>query len=838
MSRRPKNAPAPSQDDTAEDLLGGAEGIDLLAGTPKKTPRARAGANMKVSNSRPTRADAGSVPVRHDDVGDDEMLRGMHDALVANLDAHWLEPVVLGDKNTGKRPVGLWKDRKVHTPADFERLATMYRARKKRGKVLGLGMRTGKVFVVEGDAPSDPAQRKVFEAELLRLLSTDGKTLPKPTVISGGGGPHWYFVAPDDVVEPVQSCVLWETGAEHEEIRVIGWSNEHGSNIALPPTLHWSGNKYRPGGGYVLAAPRALLDAIEAKKAARVATQDDGASLLPEEIDMDALPRELRERIESAAESANRSDGIYAAVCALRERGTYSQGQALWLITESGLPFCSKAEKQGDAWARGEVARVWSKKDAAKAASIESDFGPPQDDPPPIVQPEPDPEPEQEEDEELALFRLPRLPDRALYGPLRRIVDVATANSEATRPGVAASALVHFAARFGKALGTDIGDDRRTLPLFLLLVGPTARGRKGTSSAFAELLFADLDELLKGGWGEDLFGDGGEVPRLNIRHSVASGQGLIELVRDEGMRMVRDKEMPVPGVEDKRLLLELPEFGTVFAASAMESSTLTMVLRNAFDGKVLDNPTRTNPLRATDVHLCVFGHVTMEEFKRRTVDRKGSTDVSNGLLNRFAVLYSSREKIVPQPKPVPEDVRAEIAAILARNVHTLFATRADHRSKRQLVLHRTTEADALWHNQYSRITQLRYDSEIVRLMMARREPLTLTIAALLAAMNGESAIGVEALRAALAWGDYIATTNTKVFATFEEREKAVLLRDRIAKIRQKLAEHGGAMTLRDLQRKLGGKSLKPPELREAIKAMIDAAPPELRAEGSMLRLLG
>ena len=241
---------------------------------------------------------------------------------------------------------------------------------------------------------------------------------------------------------------------------------------------------------------------------------------------------------------------------------------------------------------------------------------------------------------------------------------------------------------------------------------------------------------------------------------------------------------------------------------------------------------------AKGAHISVHGHITMSEFRRRTVEGRGTTDTHNGMLNRFLVMYSMRERIVTRPMAVPHATRAELANMLATNVHGLFfglPQAVDHTGHRKIVLHLTEDALALWDAEYPRITAATYDSEYVSAMMARRELHTLVVAALLAALNGESAVGVEPLRAGLAWLAYVADTTTRVFATLEQRKKARLLRGWVAKLRAKLREKGD-MTLREIQQTFNKSAFKPHEQHEAIKAMVEASPPLIEVDGRTVRL--
>jgi hypothetical protein len=340
-----------------------------MAATKKSGRDSAPAANSSDPRSRPAANDSTGTadfrspePSAHDN--DEAMHAAVLHALALGLDVHWLWPVVLGDKGTGKAPVGAYAHRAVQI--DAKALWKTY----KPG--FGLGMRTGRnlVYSFDYDPPADPAERAKADALVLRLLSLDGTTLPAPTVRTGGGGMQWHIRVPEGT-PPLGGVVLFEGSGEHEEVRFIG----AGCNAVLPPTLHYKGTRYGWGGGGVLDATPALLAAVKERSTARV-TDADVAGLEPEELELADLSEPLRKQIEAAGEKEDRSKGIYAVVCALRESG-YSPAHALWLITDSGLPLCSKAAEQGPEWAAREVLRIWRKHADRQQAQAEADFASP-----------------------------------------------------------------------------------------------------------------------------------------------------------------------------------------------------------------------------------------------------------------------------------------------------------------------------------------------------------------------------------------------------------------------------------------------------------------------------
>jgi hypothetical protein len=443
---------------------------------------------------------------------------------------------------------------------------------------------------------------------------------------------------------------------------------------------------------------------------------------------------------------------------------------------------------------------------------------------------------EEAEDNEL-LQGLPTLPEAALYGILRPIVEAATRHTEATRVGVAVALLVEFAARYGGALRLRIGDEDRTVPLYALLVGPTAKGRKGTSAAFPVKLFEAVDRrLAPDPWDEEPHTLPGAPQRTT---GVSSGQGIIAFVRDAGERITPSGTVhDMPGAEDKRLLIDLSEFATVFVASANENNTLSPVLRDAFDAKRLQNPTVTNYLCATGAHVCVFGHITMHEFRKHTIDSKRNTDISNGLLNRFAIVYSARDKMVSMPDAVPWEVRNALAKALADNVREVFRGVGDvGPNDRRVVEYRMDRAaTALWKRNYEAVSGARYDSAVVDALLSRRELLVRTLAVLLAATNGERIVTAPALEAALAWSQYMVDSTTRVFARAGERRKANELRRDIAAITEwaRTSRRGEPFANRDFVMRFGRWDSK--RRNSVLRAMLETAPAQLVHDGKTYRL--
>ena len=105
---------------------------------------------------------------------------------------------------------------------------------------------------------------------------------------------------------------------------------------------------------------------------------------------------------------------------------------------------------------------------------------------------------------------------------------------------------------------------------------------------------------------------------------MSTGEGLIHAVRD-GV----EKEEPIKekgritgyqsvvvdeGVKDKRLLVMESELAKVLKVMERQGNSLSPVLRQAWDTGTLRVMTKTNPTVATDAHISLIGHITLEEY--------------------------------------------------------------------------------------------------------------------------------------------------------------------------------------------------------------------------------
>lgn len=213
----------------------------------------------------------------------------------------------------------------------------------------------------------------------------------------------------------------------------------------------------------------------------------------------------------------------------------------------------------------------------------------------------------------------PQLPAEAFHGLFGDIVAAFEPHTEADPAGILACLLTYFAAAVGSTPHFRLSSTTQNARINVVVAGDSARARKGTAESMARWVMRTADMAIT---------SERRVTGLN------SGEGLIEAVRDP--RWGKDKNghevLLDAGVDDKRLLLYEPEFaGRLLTAIKRSGSTISALLRTAWDDGNLQTMNARNPLRATGAHLCVIGNVTIDEL----LNGVSGDDLAGGLLNRF-----------------------------------------------------------------------------------------------------------------------------------------------------------------------------------------------------------
>lgn len=310
----------------------------------------------------------------------------------------------------------------------------------------------------------------------------------------------------------------------------------------------------------------------------------------------------------------------------------------------------------------------------------------------------------------------PAPPDPGAYHGLPgAIVAKIAPHTEADPAAILVQLLVCCGALIGRDAFFQVEATRHHPNEFVVLVGDSAKARKGSSFDHVARLLSHADPAF--------------TARLTT--GLSSGEGLIWAVRDP--------QGPDPGAADKRLLVIEPEFATVLKSTGRELSTLSPTLRSAWDGRPLALLTRTAPARATSAHISIIGHITQTELRRHTT----TVEIANGFLNRFIFAAVRRVRLLPEggdPDPLKGTGLARYLTSVLGHAHTVG----------QLTLNR--EARELWWQLYPQLT--RPADGLLGQLTARAEAHIVRLAVLYALLDGQKTIQPEHLHAALALWDY------------------------------------------------------------------------------------
>jgi hypothetical protein len=164
---------------------------------------------------------------------------------------------------------------------------------------------------------------------------------------------------------------------------------------------------------------------------------------------------------------------------------------------------------------------------------------------------------------------------------------------------------------------------------------------------------------------------------------LSSGEGLIWAVRDGS-----DID---PGITDKRLQVVQSELASTLKVMGREGSTLSAVIREAWDHGDLQIMTKNCPAKATAAHVSMIGHITIGELRRYLT----LTEQGNGFANRFLWICARRARELPD---------GGNAIAWGPFDKTLAAAIESARSLGVRQFRRDTEATSLWHAEYAALS--------------------------------------------------------------------------------------------------------------------------------------
>jgi hypothetical protein len=291
--------------------------------------------------------------------------------------------------------------------------------------------------------------------------------------------------------------------------------------------------------------------------------------------------------------------------------------------------------------------------------------------------------------------------------------------------------LSQFLVAFGTACGRGayyaVEATRHFPNEFCVLVGPSGKGRKGSSWDHVDAAISHADPS---------FGEG------CLATGLSSGEGLIAQVRDAA----DDDDQDAP--DDKRRLVLEPEFAQVLKVLAREGNTLSPVVRQAWDGKPLQTIVRHSPLRAREAHIGIVGHITKDELLRYL----NATELANGFFNRFLLIAVERSKLLPFGGQLAGDELEDVRQALLDGLR--FAQIAG-------AVGFDAAARERWIEVYGELS--RGEPGLLGAATARAEAHTVRLALIYALLDCSAAIGIDHLEAGLAFWRYARASAGWVF---------------------------------------------------------------------------
>ncbi len=357
----------------------------------------------------------------------------------------------------------------------------------------------------------------------------------------------------------------------------------------------------------------------------------------------------------------------------------------------------------------------------------------------------------------------PAPPDAAVYhGPLGEIVRAVAPHTEADPVGILGTLLASVGAAM-RNLRFIYQGSAQAPNLFVVLVGDSSTGRKGTAGSIAREVmnraYPEWSQLIVAGLG--------------------SGEGLV------GYLKANEKQG-----EPRALVME-SEFGRLLTVMAREGSTLSPMVRDAWDGVPMGRILAREQSIVHSHHVGIVAHVTPVELRARL----SGTDAANGFGNRFIWLAVRRTRLVPFPTSPVEHVDPALFAAVGAAI-TEGQTPGE--------VPWSTEARDAWEELYLELTLYR-PWGLLAAMTARTEAQIVRLALVYALLDRSSVIDVPHLRAARALWEYAVRSVAYVFGSSTGDRHADALRAQLA---------DGPLKWEDAKRALGVRSAA--ELEAAV----------------------
>jgi uncharacterized protein DUF3987 len=362
----------------------------------------------------------------------------------------------------------------------------------------------------------------------------------------------------------------------------------------------------------------------------------------------------------------------------------------------------------------------------------------------------------------------PVLKPEALHGLAGEVVSTLAPETEADPVAL----LVTFLTTFGSAVGPKaralIGTSPHPARLFSVLVGRTAKARKGTS-------FHEVRDVM-------VMADSQWVQR-HLLGGLASGEGLIaRLGKIDG------------GV----LCAHEGEFSRTLKAIDRENSTLSEILRQAWDGGALRVITK-EAVEVEDSHVSVLGHITEAELR----ETFKTVQAANGFGNRVLFFCVNRAQLLPEGGNLDDQIRAELGEKVAE---------ALKKARTVSILRRTSAATEIWRELYLELAEDDRQG-ILGGVLSRGDAQALRLSVVYALLDGCRQIEPQHVHAARALLTYSRDSAEYLFGRRLSDPNAEAVLDYLERI------GGGPISKTELQKAFRGGHIYGKDLERALELL-------------------
>lgn len=312
----------------------------------------------------------------------------------------------------------------------------------------------------------------------------------------------------------------------------------------------------------------------------------------------------------------------------------------------------------------------------------------------------------------------------AFHGVIGEIVSTIEPHTEADPAAIMLQAIAMAGHLIGTGPHYKVEGTRHSTNEYVVLVGTTGKGRKGTS-------WGRVREV-----GEAAVGFGPEG--LQTINGLGSGEALISMMADKA----EDQDLPSVEVSNrKRLLMMEQEYAHVLKVASREGNTCSPTLRAAWDGEPISNLTKGEKNRSTGHHLSMVGHITAQELR----DLLSSVEVANGTANRNLVGVVRRSRYLPEGGALTGEEVQQLGARLRQCLESV-------KRMGKVSVIRDPQARALWGELYRSLSDGL--PGLAGSILARGEAHVTRLSLIYALLDSSSVVRVEHLLAALAVWDY------------------------------------------------------------------------------------